>query len=468
MPAKLSLLLLILKTASGSPYNKVTDVSEYDYDGAQGDIQENDADNEIKVWETPVFTTNPQTLLVNEGDTIRLPCFVNRLEGFVMLWKRGESIITVGNQIVDKEVRLEAGDNGNNLVIGPASPQDEQQYTCQISSYKPSEIVHSVKVRVKPIIAVSPSEGLVVREGEPAHLSCSLLAGSPTPQLTWTRRHQPLPDNARTKTGSGTLSFDQTTRHDAGHYVCSADNGFGPDPVTREVKLSVHHAPSVEDMARTLHSGLGREESLECVVHSSPRAQVIWTKDGEPLVTEDSSQEGNIHSLVLSLEQREDFGVYRCTASNELGSSHKEVTVTGLSSPAVYGSPSVSLYPDSYTLSWTAESKTEITSFRVLYRLKTKDAKWSELKISPRQSSIDPQGGGTWEGSALLSQLRSASQYEAKVMPENFFGLSQPEKAFHFGTKGAVPYHQPSTAGASRLGALVTSLVPVCLLWSLI
>ena len=64
-----------------------------------------------------------------------------------MLWKRGESIITVGDQIVDKEVRLEAAENGNNLVIGPASPEDEQQYTCQISSYKPSEIVHSVKVR---------------------------------------------------------------------------------------------------------------------------------------------------------------------------------------------------------------------------------------------------------------------------------------------------------------------------------
>ena len=47
-------------------------MSEYDYDGAQDDIQENDADNEIKHWETPVFTTNPQTLLVNEGDTIRL------------------------------------------------------------------------------------------------------------------------------------------------------------------------------------------------------------------------------------------------------------------------------------------------------------------------------------------------------------------------------------------------------------
>ena len=58
------------------------------------------------MYETPEFVTKPQTLLVNEGDTIRLPCFVNRLEGFVMLWKRGRDIITVGNQIVDKEVIL--------------------------------------------------------------------------------------------------------------------------------------------------------------------------------------------------------------------------------------------------------------------------------------------------------------------------------------------------------------------------
>ena len=34
----------------------------------------------MRVYETPEFVTKPQTLLVNEGDTIRLPCFVNRLE----------------------------------------------------------------------------------------------------------------------------------------------------------------------------------------------------------------------------------------------------------------------------------------------------------------------------------------------------------------------------------------------------
>ena len=49
------------------------------------------------------------------------------------------------------QVRLEGAENGNNLEIGPASPRDEQHYTCQISSYKPSEIVHSVKVRGNPL-----------------------------------------------------------------------------------------------------------------------------------------------------------------------------------------------------------------------------------------------------------------------------------------------------------------------------
>ena len=50
----------------------------------------------------PTFTSTPQTLLVDEGDTVRLPCLVDRLEGFVMLWKRGGVIITVANQIIDK------------------------------------------------------------------------------------------------------------------------------------------------------------------------------------------------------------------------------------------------------------------------------------------------------------------------------------------------------------------------------
>ena len=36
----------------------------------------------------------------------RLPCIVDRLEGFVMLWKKNGEIITVASQIIDKVINV--------------------------------------------------------------------------------------------------------------------------------------------------------------------------------------------------------------------------------------------------------------------------------------------------------------------------------------------------------------------------
>ena len=50
---------------------------------------------------------------------------MDKLEGFVMLWKRNDVIISVASQIIDKNVQLEETSNGNTLVFGPVSPSDE-------------------------------------------------------------------------------------------------------------------------------------------------------------------------------------------------------------------------------------------------------------------------------------------------------------------------------------------------------
>ena len=70
------------------------------------------------------FTTGT-IMIVNEGDTVRLPCYVDKLDGSVLLWKRNHIIITVSNQILDTNFRLDVTSNGNTLVIGPVSPSDE-------------------------------------------------------------------------------------------------------------------------------------------------------------------------------------------------------------------------------------------------------------------------------------------------------------------------------------------------------
>ena len=70
----------------------------------------------------------------------------------MLLWKKGEDFISVGNRIVDssdKRVQLVKEPNGNTLVISLAEEEDAGEYVCQVSTFKPVEIKHTVKIRGK-------------------------------------------------------------------------------------------------------------------------------------------------------------------------------------------------------------------------------------------------------------------------------------------------------------------------------
>ena len=78
--------------------------------------------------------------------------FISFSEGFVLLWKKGEDFVAVGDKIVnpsDARLQLVKETNGNTLVISLAEEEDAGDYVCQVSTYKPIEIKHSVKIRGK-------------------------------------------------------------------------------------------------------------------------------------------------------------------------------------------------------------------------------------------------------------------------------------------------------------------------------
>ena len=87
---------------------------------------------------------------------------------------------------------------------------------------------------MKPVIATSPSEELIVSEGSAASLECSIVSGTPTPEVKWVKKDQEEEEIAGT-----TLSFPVISRKDAGSYLCLADNGFSPSPVQKEVRVQV-------------------------------------------------------------------------------------------------------------------------------------------------------------------------------------------------------------------------------------
>ena len=84
--------------------------------------------------------------MVNAGQTARLPCLVDRLEGFVLLWRRGGDIVSVGNHVTARDSRLEVepGESGNHLVVRGAELADQGGYSCSVSAYKETVQKHQM------------------------------------------------------------------------------------------------------------------------------------------------------------------------------------------------------------------------------------------------------------------------------------------------------------------------------------
>ena len=96
------------------------------------------------------------------------------------------------------------------------------------------------------------------------------------------------------------LTFPRSSRHHAGIYTCAADNGWGT-PATASIHLNVLHAPEIEQEETFIHSRDGDEVEVVCIVHSSPRSEVEWYRNGQLLDPSRSiiTTRGNRHSLLI-------------------------------------------------------------------------------------------------------------------------------------------------------------------------
>ena len=104
----------VFSLVSGIPYSE-TDLELYEYMNDQSDdITETNDNERTKFLQTPIFKSVSQTLIVDSGDTVRLPCIVDRLEGFVMLWKKQGDILTVAHQIQNKVI---INYNGSHILV---------------------------------------------------------------------------------------------------------------------------------------------------------------------------------------------------------------------------------------------------------------------------------------------------------------------------------------------------------------
>ncbi|XP_037819255.1 netrin receptor DCC [Lucilia sericata] len=384
----------------------------------------------------PRFLSRGHTYRAVVGDTLVLPCQVENLGTFVLLWRRGINVLTASNIMVTRDERIRLID-GYNLEISDLEPQDAGDYVCQISDKINRDQVHTVEILVPPSVRATPTSGnLQARKGGPVTLECKG-SGNPVPSIYWTKKSGAGKSTARIGDGP-ILTLEKVERQQAGVYQCTADNGVG-EPVSVDIRLDVLYPPDIQVEKSWIHSGEGFEAKLVCIVYADPIATVSWYQNSFLIQTTDRrimSSRGNRHTLTIRHIQQEDFGNYSCVADNTLGRSRKYMELSGRPGPAEFYSPKWGRSSDSYNLTWKIDSYPPLEEVRLLYRRVLMNdtfqhpGRWHDFILTPEhRPASEPL---THIMSYTIKNLVPGAYYEAIVQAKNRYGWNEVSDIFQF------------------------------------
>lgn len=135
----------------------------------------------------PKFLSRGNLYKVTTGDSVTLPCRVSNLGSFVLLWRRGNSVLTAGALKITRDKRFSLVDSYD-LQISGVKTQDAGDYICQIGDQETRDQVHTLEILVPPTIRAVPVNGQVTaRKGSTVTLECKA-SGNPVPSIYWFKK----------------------------------------------------------------------------------------------------------------------------------------------------------------------------------------------------------------------------------------------------------------------------------------
>ncbi|NXR23607.1 IGS10 protein, partial [Cinclus mexicanus] len=187
-----------------------------------------------------------------------------------------------------------------------------------------------LEVAQKPDILTRPAGPVKAVSGEPLSLHC-LAEGSPKPRVAWALPGGRVLDRPQASgrfvlLENGTLLIRAASAQDSGKYLCRAHNDAGDSSLTVPVSVTAYAPRIVGRPPPAIHTLPGAAVQLHCVVLGIPKPEITWhLPDGSTLSTAHRGRGSGgelLHptgTLLLQSPRRSSSGVYRCTASNALG-----------------------------------------------------------------------------------------------------------------------------------------------------
>ncbi|XP_075150906.1 friend of echinoid [Haematobia irritans] len=196
------------------------------------------------------------------------------------------------------------------LQILPRRVDDGAKYKCVVWNRAMTEghtleTTVALNVNYYPRVEVGPQNPLRVERDHVAKLDCRVDAKPMVSNVRWTR-------NGQYVSTTPTHTIYRVSRHHAGKYTCTADNGLGKTG-EKDLILDVLYPPIVVIETKTHEAEEGETVVVRCNVTANPPPVTIeWLKEGAPDFRFTGEQ------LTLVSVRAEHAGNYICRAVNQM------------------------------------------------------------------------------------------------------------------------------------------------------
>ncbi|XP_020299947.1 lachesin-like [Pseudomyrmex gracilis] len=435
-PRILGLLVILLAVQGLCKPSKNSDIEENEYEDDtpinDEDDDDDDDDSERDTNEPPPEILSwSQSIRDTTGSTVILPCNVKHTDNYAVAWLKDDKYLYFESQPHVTDPKRIVRMPNNSLVIYNATVSDSSDsYRCSIIIRKNYTIDLIHRVLIDPMdkgIRVTPSRRINVVEGTSTRFGCETNI-QPPPEIKWFIETKKVSNyDPDLKLEGNFITITKVHRYHSGLYQCLAEDG-SKNPLSEAIRVVVYYAPEVEVKRKIVHSGIGVESELACIVSAYPEAIMKWYRNDKELTHKkneivmhhgETNNHKIKHVLKITHNKLRDFGEYKCRAENHYGQSEKIVNLSGMPSQAKMSGAEVTDDDRGIILKWTVESYSPIVEFKLQYRRKD-DEQW--ITVNPDVKD-QKKKGNQYTVKHLIKELQPGS-YEAILTARNEFGWS--------------------------------------------
>uniref|UniRef100_A0A8C1YKB8 Neural cell adhesion molecule 1b n=1 Tax=Cyprinus carpio TaxID=7962 RepID=A0A8C1YKB8_CYPCA len=460
-------------TTSGEKYNfnedgsemtilDVTKLDEGDYTCiAKNKAGESEQELSLKVFVKPKITYLESQSTTEMDEQVTLTCEATGDPTPTITWSFGTRVFTEGEQNLDGDVLVRSDARVSSLTLKYPQYTDAGEYLCTAHNAI-GETAQPMYLEVLYAPKILGSVTVYTWEGNPANISCEVLAHPSNVSITWLRDGVQLPNTNISNIkiyntpSASYLEVNPESQSDFGNYNCTASNEIGTE--SKEfivIPADVPSAPSitqVQPYSSTAQVLFEEPESTGGVPVLKYRAE--WRAVGRGKWVQRVYEVKDVTVTGLKPETDYEVKMYAINGKGEGDGSQSVVFKTEHvrepSPPILEGT----LQPkgNSLKVKWTKQDDggSPITHYLVRYKAR-EDSDWKPEIRLPNVSEY-----------VMLIGLEWDTEYDVFVVAENQQGKSKP------GTLTFRTSSEPAATTGMNTGVIVGILILVCVLLLLI